>query len=86
MRTVERFLPYPVTTKRSALMIIAKIETESRHVTLIQNCPAFVPQMVLAPTNPGEMILMWFVVGFSFYCRFPIRKFMQEFTKVGLQL
>ena len=46
-------------------MSIAKVETKHPRVTLTQNCPASVPQMVLAPLNPGEMILMWFVVGFK---------------------
>lgn len=64
-----------MTTKQSALMSTAKIVIKILHVTLIQNCPASVPQMVLALMNPGETILMWFVVSFSFYCRFQIKKF-----------
>ena len=44
-------------------MSIAKVETKPPRVTLTQNCPASVPQMVLAPLNPGEMILMWFGDG-----------------------
>ena len=56
-------------------MSTADKETKIPHVTLTPNCPAFVPQMVLAPTNPGEKIPMWFVVGFTFYCRLQIREY-----------
>ena len=46
-------------------MSTAKIEMQNPHVTLTQNCPASVPRMVLASMNPGETILLWFVVGFK---------------------
>lgn len=74
LRNVERSPLYPMTTEWSALMSTAKIETKILRVTLTQNCPASVPQMVPVPTYPGEMILMWFVVGFKLYCRFQDRK------------
>lgn len=58
LRNVERSPLFPMTTERSALMTTAKIETKILRVTLTQNCPASVPQMVPASMNPGEMILM----------------------------
>lgn len=66
LRNVERLALYPTTTKWSALMSTAKVETKNPPVTLMQNCPASVHQMVLAPMYPGETIPMWFVVGFKY--------------------
>lgn len=79
LRNVERLPLYPMTTKWFALMNTAKLETKHLHVTLTQNCPASVPQMVLVPLNPGETIPMWFVVGFYLHCSLQLCKFLQHF-------
>lgn len=62
-------------------MSIAEIEAKILHVTLIPNCHASVPQTAPAPMNPGEVIPMWLVVGFPFYCGFQIRKFIYTTLK-----
>jgi hypothetical protein len=70
LRTVERLLLYLMSTKESALMSTVKMDIKMLHVTVTQNCPASVPQMVPASLNIGEMILMLFVVGFELNYRY----------------